>query len=335
VSEIIDFEGHALTTLTYQDRPVFIAREVGALLEYAHSGGRLVDKITGDWSDEFIDSRDFIRLEGEALADFKALTGELPTESVGSRTRHLLLLTESGMDLVCIKTSKEVGKRLRRFIVDHVLPKLRRGIPVEPQKAPPAAAAKAPQVAAAEDPRAVRERRLEKRENRLGADRLVAWASDLLQRGRITEEQYQEIIGRAAALVTGERVVPLLPVQTEEWYDATETARRIGDGITHSMVGRIANALGIKGDDALTKKVMAKHAHNDGQTTDHWLYSAAGIDRIRVAWTERRDRERAEEDEKARRRAEREAKREQRKALPAPVDPTAPAPPKKAEEDAG
>jgi hypothetical protein len=45
-----NFEGRALTTLTYKGRPAWIAREVGAVMGYSHGGKRLANKITGDWS---------------------------------------------------------------------------------------------------------------------------------------------------------------------------------------------------------------------------------------------------------------------------------------------
>ncbi len=43
-----------------------------------------------------------------------------------------MILHETGLDLVCLKTDKPAGARLRRFLVKDVLPKLRRGEPVLP-----------------------------------------------------------------------------------------------------------------------------------------------------------------------------------------------------------
>jgi hypothetical protein len=48
----LNFEGSTLTTLRYQGRPCWIAREVGTLLGYAQAGKRLATKVTGDWSEE-------------------------------------------------------------------------------------------------------------------------------------------------------------------------------------------------------------------------------------------------------------------------------------------
>jgi len=40
--------------------------------------------------------------------------------------QNAIVLTESGMHMACIKTDKPVGRALRRFLVEHVLPKLHR-----------------------------------------------------------------------------------------------------------------------------------------------------------------------------------------------------------------
>jgi prophage antirepressor-like protein len=118
-----NFEGRPLSTLTYKGRPAWIAREVGALLGYSHGGKRLANKITGDWSDEFIEGHDFEVLDHNELSIFKELL-ELGTDSVPSRAPSMVILFESGLHLVLAKTSKPIGQRLRRFIVDEVLPQI-------------------------------------------------------------------------------------------------------------------------------------------------------------------------------------------------------------------
>jgi prophage antirepressor-like protein len=121
-----EFENNLIATFTYKDRPCWIAKDIGRVLEYTNDGSRLVKKITREWSKEFKINEDYIILEDKELKSFKDLT-ELGTDSVPSRTRHLMLLFESGMYQVCQKTDKPVGERLRRFLTENVLPKLARG----------------------------------------------------------------------------------------------------------------------------------------------------------------------------------------------------------------
>ena len=151
------FEGQPLSTIQYKGQPVWPAYQVGAVLGYSAGGSRFTKRISGAWSDEFVEGQDFVRVEGEDLAALKvALSlgpdsgpsrsplpaevagsrlapdsgssqGSLPTDPVGSRARHLLLLTEAGMYLACLLTRKPAGRRLRRWLASEILPALARG----------------------------------------------------------------------------------------------------------------------------------------------------------------------------------------------------------------
>jgi len=120
-----EFEGQTLTTLTYEGRPCWIAREIGRVLGYSRGGRRLVAKISGWWSDNFIEGYHYTVLRGEELEDFKAsmLVGDTGTKP-SKNLRVLMLLFEPGLRLVCDWTSKPGGLRLRRFLLDEVLPTL-------------------------------------------------------------------------------------------------------------------------------------------------------------------------------------------------------------------
>ena len=72
-----EFEGKTLATLTYQGRPCWIARDIGRVLDYSRDGRRLVAKIAGKWSYEFIEGHDYAVLRGDELAEFKASLGAL------------------------------------------------------------------------------------------------------------------------------------------------------------------------------------------------------------------------------------------------------------------
>jgi prophage antirepressor-like protein len=120
------FEGQNLTTIEYKGQPVWIAREVGRLLGYANDGKRLLTSMAG-WEAEMIPGVDTILLKGDALRIFKEMM-EGVTNSVTPfrQAKSLTLLTKAGVFLVCLKTNQQAGIRLRRWLVDEVLPQIRR-----------------------------------------------------------------------------------------------------------------------------------------------------------------------------------------------------------------
>lgn len=128
------FHGHPLSFYMFRGRPCAIAADVGRALEYANEGKALPDVIRKHWAEEMIEGKDFDVLSGSHLREFKALLDVTDAASV-SRVPNLMVLHESGIDLVCIKTEKPLGKKLRRFLADEVLPKLRRGEPILPRYA--------------------------------------------------------------------------------------------------------------------------------------------------------------------------------------------------------
>jgi len=122
-----EFENKPIATFTYKDRPCWIAKDIGKILEYAQDGRRLVRNVSEKWSKEFIDGHDYIVLSGKELKLFKELT-KTETDSVSVlKGSQAMLLFEPGMYQVCQKTDKPVGERLRRFFTEKVLPKLARG----------------------------------------------------------------------------------------------------------------------------------------------------------------------------------------------------------------
>jgi hypothetical protein len=122
----LSFEGRPLTTITLGGVAGWPAHEIGELLGYAHGGRRLVNAITGEWASEFIENHDYIVITGKELAAVKAAVNGT-REAVSPFANKVIMLLEPGLDLVLLKTSKEIGRRLRRFLVDEILPRLRRG----------------------------------------------------------------------------------------------------------------------------------------------------------------------------------------------------------------
>lgn len=120
------FENNQVTQIMYKGQPVLIAKEVGRALGYAKEGSRLVDSINADWSNEFIYGIDYIKLVGAELVELKRVLKQTTNFVVRPNLNNCILLTQSGVDLVCSKTNKHIGIRLRRWLVDEVLPSLRK-----------------------------------------------------------------------------------------------------------------------------------------------------------------------------------------------------------------
>lgn len=266
MADIINFEGHGLTVVTFKGRPALIAREVCAVLGYANEGGRGVDKITGDWADEFIEGQDFERLEGEDLSLFAT------TESVGAKVRHLILLYESGVDLVCLLTRKNVGKRLRRTLVDNVTWRMRRGLLSDDGRPP---------VRQIESPAMLREMRLMKREERLEREQKAGAYLRLVQmRPDLSQPVKDMLIAKATEAETGEpNPVGVLPVVEAGWMAPTQIARDLG--VTPNRIGRAITALDLRRNiPDLARAVLNKAAGIDRSVTTY-EYSPSAVEQIR------------------------------------------------------
>lgn len=118
-STIIPFEGHSIPTYELEGQHAWLARDIGRALGYGREGRRLVGMITERWASEFIEGHDYLLLTGEELAGLR-----LEDDALDSVRSSLLVLFKPGVFLALAKTSKPAGKRLRRFLVDEVLPQL-------------------------------------------------------------------------------------------------------------------------------------------------------------------------------------------------------------------
>lgn len=119
------FENNQITQIMYKGQQVLIAKEVGRVLGYADDGRMLITKLS-EWSDEFEEGIETIKLEGSQLIEFKSVLELILDSWISSHTRNLILLTESGVNKVLMKTNKPVGKRLRKWLARDVLPSLRK-----------------------------------------------------------------------------------------------------------------------------------------------------------------------------------------------------------------
>ncbi|HCB04509.1 MAG TPA: hypothetical protein DEQ43_09735 [Nocardioides bacterium] len=109
--------GKTLTLIPVRDDWGCVCRDLGQFLEYADNGGRLVTKVTKDWANEMEENLDFLRGRDE------------PTDSVGSKItraggRAEVILTRSGINLVCLLSKKPLGKEIRRWLASDVMVKI-------------------------------------------------------------------------------------------------------------------------------------------------------------------------------------------------------------------
>ena len=292
----LPFEGEPLTTLTWDGKPAWVAREMGRRLGYAGNGKRLVTRITREWGAEFIEGKDYVLLSGEELAAFKAAVG-LGTPEVPSRAGGLMLLLEPGLHLVLTKTNKPIGVRLRRFLVDEVLPQLVRTGAYSPRGATVveetvvvlALAAPAP-----EPPTALalrREERLTRQAStrekwvdycarKLQVDTLHRTVDALAADGVVDRDVAASLEVTAAEIALGRDLSAIKPAVSESWTSPSELAAKWG--VPVQRIGKVITALGIRGDVRFSKQVINKARGHD-RTVFTFVYNADGKSLIEAA----------------------------------------------------
>lgn len=280
-----DFEGEPLVTLTTQGRPAWSARHIGARLGYSHAGKRLPNKILGEWADEFIEGRDYAFLTGDELEAFKGLAAGGPAEIPANTRRGLLVLFESGLHLVLVKTQRPVGKRLRRFLVDEVLPQLVRTGAYQPTPPDAEAAVLVITVSVPERPTLpqrrearlalqaeTRERWVDLCDRRLKVQALHR-TLDRLQGTALLPSDVAATLEVTAAEIALDADLSALKPEVERWVSPSEIAMR--QGVSAQRVGRVITMLGLRGNPAFSKRVMNKARGHDRMVFT-WVYNAAG-----------------------------------------------------------
>ena len=279
----LPFEGEPLTTLTWDGQPAWVCRQIGARLDYAKSGKRLVSRIRREWSDEFIEGKDYVILSGPELAHLKAFAGR-GTPGVPSRAGSLMLLLEPGLHLVLTRTDKPIGKRLRRFLADEVLPQLGRtgayspdatskgrpefvvvslplrGVPLSQQR-------EARLVRQAES----RERWVDLCDRRLKVATLHRAIDRCKDEGELPDDVAAALEVTAAEIALGADLSGLKPA-TERWASPTEIGKRWG--VSACKVGRVISEAGIRGDERFSKRVM-NQARGHDRVVFSFVYNAA------------------------------------------------------------
>ena len=262
---VYEFEGVPLTQLEIDGRPAWIAREVATALGYVKPG-RLVETLRTRWADELIEGQDYLVLEGERLKPLK----ELVPGSVMSRTPALLVLFESGLHLTLVKTPMPAGRRLRRFLVTEVLPKLVRG-----------------QGLLASDLAVRREERLADRQDA----QLAKWAfEERLQKatalrdaiearraaGELDRGEHAAWLAYIAELVNGADLPSVRGPIPAGWSTPTQIGFRLG--VTAHRVGRAITRLGLRRSHSGLAK--PRIFDRNGKPLIAWIYSPEAEDLI-------------------------------------------------------
>ena len=285
-----EFEGKTLTILTWKGKPAWIASEVGAALGYAQRGGRLVTLITRDWSEEFIYGHDYVMVTGDELAALKAAL-EPATDAVGGRTAHLTLLLEPGLHLVLTKTGKTIGRRLRRFLVDEVLPRLARGQAVGPRPlvlvSPPAV----PRLSWDHpDPAVLRERRLARQvdlaDRKLRSNALRHASALLHSLGQIDDRERAFFESVAAHIALGGQLVQAARTLPAGWMTLDQVAEQIGAQPVDVLCAVMD--LGLEGVQPGLSGLLLAPTEDHGGLASHAVLSPEAIERVRQHLERRR-----------------------------------------------
>ncbi len=277
---ITPFEDHPITTVTYRGRPAWIARQIGAAIGYAHGGKRFVTQITGAWGDEFIDGRDQQLVEGAELELLKSLL-EPGTDPVPGRTANLLLLFESGLHLALAKTNKPVGKRLRRFLVDEVLPQLVRDGCYLPERAVRDGELVPKDVEARLQREQRLARKLELEDRKFKAGSLRRTVGTLHALGYVDDEVFASYEVAASEIALARDLSTLKPGTPDDWLSPTLIGQQLG--VSAQKVGRVITRLGLRGNHPGLARAVVNKARGHDRTVITYLYSPAAVARIQAA----------------------------------------------------
>ena len=291
------FEDSAMTVITIEDKPWFVAHEVGKVLGYAENGSRLSNKIGREWSSELVEGHDFriaVKKELSAIKELDLVTTDsVGTNVVSKMARNLMLLSEQGVFLVCMKTNKEVGVRLRRWLADEVLPKLRRGelVLAGGAKAEALAYRRRQQELVANSERRRQNRRVSLEEKKLELERDKFEAEQAQRRANsawnilamlakdedLDEQVIRHAKVRLTAKMTGIDFQGLLP--TARGASPSEMAHRWETD--KGRIGRIITALGLRGS---AHSFPGSSAPNEaGRVYPTWTYDGIAQQQIKAA----------------------------------------------------
>ncbi len=278
-----EFETNQITAINYKDEPVFLAKEIGQVLGYSDEGSKLSSLIAKKWADEFIDGKDYSVLTGKELKDIKDIL-QLSTPQVGSRAPQLMILTESGVNLVCMKSNKPIGKKLRRWLADEVLPQIARTGGFDASK--DSGIDTRTMISLEKEKRLRAKLDLKKEElmfkehqHRSGA--IMNLIESLWGNNQISDKTYQSFSVMAAEIATGQDLAPLKPVDLETWLTPTSIAKRMG--CKPAMVGRIITSLSLR-NNADYSEAYPEKAKYCAKMVTAYRYNEAAVKLISQAY---------------------------------------------------
>lgn len=136
------FRGESLAFLDFEGRRCIPATALGKMLGYG-TASELVGLIRREWKAEFVEedvqlpnpfeASDYAVISGDILKDFKKIANRAgATDLVGANANQLVVLFESGVNKVLLKTHRPDGVAVRDFLAREIMPALSREQPVPP-----------------------------------------------------------------------------------------------------------------------------------------------------------------------------------------------------------
>ncbi|MCP4606364.1 MAG: hypothetical protein GY847_38610, partial [Proteobacteria bacterium] len=222
-----EFDGQSITTITYKGRLCWLAVEIGRALGYSNKGSRLAGKISESWSEELIEDKDYQYLRGAELSEFKRVLDVLPGSGrTYSKAPQMLLLFEPGLHFVLLKTNKPIGAKLRRFLVDQVMPQLVRDGAYLPERKVVDGKLKGMRKTRSNPLSRLREQRLMAKEQRMdrkhSSDAVRKMANTLFKEKMISNAAYAEYVIRSAEISAGQDFSDIKPTLEENWKSPKE-----------------------------------------------------------------------------------------------------------------
>lgn len=123
IVKMFEFEGRPFAAFTVDGRPAILAKELGVRLGYANDGSRISKLIRKEWKDSFVEGKHYRIITGKELSDLKHVL-ELGTQYVPSRSPHIIVLFEEGINMVALKSDKASAVRFQQFLAEKVVPQL-------------------------------------------------------------------------------------------------------------------------------------------------------------------------------------------------------------------
>lgn len=294
VQLVTEFEGKPFTTLNMQDRPAWVAGEVARALEYDDAKD-ITRFITREWADDFVEGVDFLKVEGDDLRTLKKVvvssTTGLPV--IDKYASSAIVLFESGLHTVLLRTERPVGKRLRRKLVEEILPQIARTGEYSPKRevVNDRVVDKVPATVPVLDLAVERERRLllqaETNRDRIELARRQFEYNAVMRQVEARKDLPEGVRNAYATLATeralGQPLTDLRPSLPAAWRAASAIADTLK--VSAQMVGKVAKALGMQvnaGLPGISRRVLTTPTNSPKHgPVDQWLYSPEAEELIR------------------------------------------------------